>query len=233
MQGNSEFLPICKVASPGVAEAVPKKVCEAWHVSIYYHDIIITLSYIYIYISSFIIIYYHSHSETYCWWTKFLHHLEILQNLYSSKYWKIPEISTDAGFFKHDSSMIIESSFPSYYHMGVSKNRDTPKSWILIGFSIIFTIHFGGPPLFLVQHPYYIWIISMLSRLNPRELSLCESICLPHGGTARVARSRTLRIPFRIWRATSLRDRSDSLENKAKRWLSNQGIMNDWGKLVV
>ena len=27
--------------------------------------------------------------------------------------------------------------------MGVSKNRGTPKSSILIGFSIIFTIHFG------------------------------------------------------------------------------------------
>ena len=29
--------------------------------------------------------------------------------------------------------------------MGVSKNRGTPKSSILIGFSIIFTIHFGVP----------------------------------------------------------------------------------------
>ncbi len=34
--------------------------------------------------------------------------------------------------------------------MGVSKNNGTPKSSILIGFSIIFTIHFGGKiPLFL------------------------------------------------------------------------------------
>ena len=30
--------------------------------------------------------------------------------------------------------------------MGVSENRDTPKSSILIGISIIFTIHFGGFP---------------------------------------------------------------------------------------
>ncbi len=29
-------------------------------------------------------------------------------------------------------------------HKGVSKNNGTPKSSILIGFSIIFTIHFGG-----------------------------------------------------------------------------------------
>ncbi len=38
--------------------------------------------------------------------------------------------------------------------MCVSKNRATPKSPILIGFSFIFTIHFGGPPLFLGWHPY-------------------------------------------------------------------------------
>ena len=30
-------------------------------------------------------------------------------------------------------------------YLGVSKNRGTPKSSILIGFSIIFTIHFGVP----------------------------------------------------------------------------------------
>ena len=40
--------------------------------------------------------------------------------------------------------------------MGVSKNNGTPKSSILIGFSIIFTIHFGVP-LFLetsIWHRY-------------------------------------------------------------------------------
>ncbi len=35
-----------------------------------------------------------------------------------------------------------------FWHMGVSKNMGTPKSSILIGFPIIFTIHFGAP-LFL------------------------------------------------------------------------------------
>ena len=34
-------------------------------------------------------------------------------------------------------------------YMGVSKNNGTPKSSILIGFSIIFTIHFGDFPIFL------------------------------------------------------------------------------------
>ncbi len=33
-------------------------------------------------------------------------------------------------------------------YMGVSKNRGTPKSPFLIGVSLIFTIHFGGFPLF-------------------------------------------------------------------------------------
>ena len=39
-------------------------------------------------------------------------------------------------------------------HMGISKNIGTPKSSILIGFSIIFTIHFGVP-LFLETPIYY------------------------------------------------------------------------------
>ena len=39
--------------------------------------------------------------------------------------------------------------------MGVSKNRGgPPKSSILIRFSSIFTIHFGGPPLFLETPKY-------------------------------------------------------------------------------
>ncbi len=36
--------------------------------------------------------------------------------------------------------------------MGVSKNNGTPESSILIGFSIIFTIHLVGFPLFLGWH---------------------------------------------------------------------------------
>ena len=43
--------------------------------------------------------------------------------------------------------------FRGFLDMGVSKYRDTPKSSILIGFSIIFTIHFGVP-LFL-ETPIY------------------------------------------------------------------------------
>ena len=36
-----------------------------------------------------------------------------------------------------------------YIYMDVSENQGTPKSSILIGFSIIFTIHFGVLYLFL------------------------------------------------------------------------------------
>ena len=44
-----------------------------------------------------------------------------------------------------------------------------PKSSILIEFSIIFTIHFGGKlPLFLVQHPYgFSWILGTLGLIYP------------------------------------------------------------------
>ena len=52
-------------------------------------------------------------------------------------------------FLVHIDSMtvMIFPHFTSY--MGVSKNSGTPKTSILIGFSIIFTIHFGFFPLFL------------------------------------------------------------------------------------
>ena len=38
--------------------------------------------------------------------------------------------------------------------MGVSKNNGTPKSSILIGFSIIFTIHFGVFYPYFWKHPH-------------------------------------------------------------------------------
>ena len=37
-------------------------------------------------------------------------------------------------------------------YMGISKNSGTPKSSILIGVSIIFTIHFQVPPIFGNTH---------------------------------------------------------------------------------
>ena len=60
-------------------------------------------------------------------------------------------------------------------YMGVSKNRGTPKSSILIGFSIIFTIHFGGnTPIFGNIH------IHLWSLPDPR---LASSIWVPRAAT--------------------------------------------------
>ena len=49
-------------------------------------------------------------------------------------------------------------------HMGVSKNNGTPKSSILIGFSIIFTIHFGGkiPYFWFNTHVYQTLDVNLL-----------------------------------------------------------------------
>ena len=44
--------------------------------------------------------------------------------------------------------------------MDLSKNSGTPKSSILIGFSIIFTIHFGVFPLFL-ETPIWLYFFGM------------------------------------------------------------------------
>ena len=55
--------------------------------------------------------------------------------------------------------------------MGVSENSGTPKSSILRGFSIIFTIHFGVFPYFW-KHPYvYYEFNSQQTRDNPKPQS--------------------------------------------------------------
>ena len=51
----------------------------------------------------------------------------------------------------------LHALFPDCLHMGVSKNRGTPKSSILIGFSII-NHPFWGTPIFWKQ-PYYTCLI--------------------------------------------------------------------------
>ena len=60
-------------------------------------------------------------------------------------------------------------------HMGVSENRGTPKSSILIGFSIIFTINFGVS-LFL-ETPIYNYthkdrIVEFLTNACMKETSI-------------------------------------------------------------
>ena len=63
-------------------------------------------------------------------------------------------------FFFVSLAFLVRRSF-AFYEFTIEATiqyMGTPKSSILIRFSIIFTIHFGGKiPLFLVQHPYS-WI---------------------------------------------------------------------------
>ena len=47
--------------------------------------------------------------------------------------------------------------FFSWLNLDVSENSGTPKSSILIGFSIIFIIHFGGTPIFGNTHLMDFW----------------------------------------------------------------------------
>ena len=57
-----------------------------------------------------------------------------------------------------------------YIYMGVSKNRSTTKLSILIGFSIMFTIHFGGKtPIFGNIHIF-------IERERERERDISESV---------------------------------------------------------
>ena len=65
--------------------------------------------------------------------------------------------------------------------MGVSKNRFflPPKPSILIGVSIIFSIHFAGPPLFLETSVWIFgyWLFLCLDHL---ERKMMEDVALVH-----------------------------------------------------
>ncbi len=62
-------------------------------------------------------------------------------------------------------------------HEGVSKNNGTPKSSILVGFSIIFTIHFGGfPPIFGNIHETFTPKIILNSALFLKWWLACRQV---------------------------------------------------------
>ena len=69
--------------------------------------------------------------------------------------------------------------------MGVSKNRGTPKSSILIGFSIIFTIHFGVP-LFLETPIYKLSFAQIYDTLCKKLEILQDSTGFPRISSHRV-----------------------------------------------
>ena len=58
----------------------------------------------------------------------------------------------------------VTSVFTSNGDMGVSENRGPPKSSILIGFFLIFTIHFGGPAVFLETPIYNIGVTNLANQ---------------------------------------------------------------------
>ena len=51
--------------------------------------------------------------------------------------------------------------------MGVSNNNGTPKSSILVGFSIIFTIHFGCFPPIFGSTPIYLHFFQLQPNYGP------------------------------------------------------------------
>ncbi len=86
-----------------------------------------------------------------------------------------------------------------YVWKRVSKNNVTPKSSILIGFSIIFTTHFGVFPLFL--EPPICYSLKRLKRLQEPTWNFCRvrwHLWRTHGlvGTCLGGRSHDLVPPF-------------------------------------
>ena len=82
-------------------------------------------------------------------WTSTQNQTSNLFRFFSTK--KNPSLQKTWGFFRPKIWKFCGLTKKVLFlpHLDVSENNGTPKSSILIGFSIIFTIHFGGPPLFL------------------------------------------------------------------------------------
>ncbi len=84
--------------------------------------------------------------------------------------------------------------------MGVSKNNGTPKSSILVGFSIIFTIHFGGntTPIFGSTSIY----------LHDFRWEIAVSIQESRGNHGWLGKPPTTSIPsVRLWKGPNVKDR--------------------------
>ena len=85
-----------------------------------------------------------------------------------------------------------------FFHLdqlGVSKNSGTPKSSILTGFSIIFTIHFGYP--YFWKHLIGGWKIS--THPDPTGWH-SHTVLVPHVATV-TCRCRAMMKPTNPWRA--------------------------------
>ena len=79
--------------------------------------------------------------------------------------------------------------------IGVSKNNGTPKSSILIGFSLIFTIHFGVFPPIFGNTPMVVF------RLRPTEVSRWDHLVDAIASSP----TRMTTYMFRCWKSLQIR----------------------------
>ena len=71
--------------------------------------------------------------------------------------WRADKLPRNVEWTKEKRRISEKGSFCyDAFDMGVSNNNGTPKSSILVGFSIIFTIHIGGLPLCLETPIYFL-----------------------------------------------------------------------------
>ena len=95
---------------------------------------------------------------------------------WATAFWRLKSRWRHEKFYgKNLVRLVVEMGDCKINHMGVSKNRGTPKSFILIRFSIIFTIHFGVP-LFSETSIWGTWRKHMKSEdwtKNPLPDSFC------------------------------------------------------------
>ena len=128
-------------------------------------------------------------------------------------------------------------NFPVVVHggyMDISKNRGTPKSSSLIGFSLIFTIYFGGTgyPHFR-KHPY---IESIFCTWLVRPSFFCGSIkALEMLNLGPKQRDDQLKITEFLYLGSRSRDPTavQNLDDTGDRWAPNSGQMYSYEVLFL
>ena len=96
---------------------------------------------------------------------------------------QLPQLRTCCWFLRLESKSVLTRRIPrsTLANMGVSKNRGTPKSWILIGFSII-------------NHPF--WGTLLFGNTHIAAIPRCG---FPKDATKRVQRKFSSPVNWRIW----------------------------------
>ena len=117
--------------------------------------------------------------------------------------------------------------------MDVSKNRGTPKSSILIGFSIIFTIHFGVPlfletPTCFFLKPSRSNSLQMTNSLSP-FIRKHEKLRTPDGIRVGVSLPQM----FWVWILWSNNSDSVKMNQELRGWMSHLHKKSDTCRLVL